>query len=93
MGPDDYVLIDENQGRGTAFRWNKANEIRRKKLCVRDKILEYMRFNVCKQITGEELRYVANNKSEWARRVRELRTKIRGQQNLFKYNIHVAVIL
>lgn len=75
MGPDDYVLIDDNQDRDAAFRWNKANEIRRKKAGVRDKILEYMRFNVGKQITGEELRYVANNKSEWARRVRELRTE------------------
>lgn len=75
MGPDDYVLLNENQDRDAAFRWNKANEIRRKKSGVRDKILEYMRLNVGKQITGEELRYVANNKSEWARRVRELRTE------------------
>jgi hypothetical protein len=75
MRPDDYILLDENQDRDAAFRWNKANEIRRKKLGVRDKILEYMRLNVGKQITGEELRYVANNKSEWARRVRELRTE------------------
>jgi hypothetical protein len=75
MVPDDYILLDDNQDRDAAFRWNKANEIRRKKLSVRDKILEYMRLNVGEQITGEELRYVANNKSEWARRVRELRTE------------------
>lgn len=75
MAPDDYILLDDNQDRDAAFRWNKANEIRRKKLGVRDKILEYMRLNIGKQITGEELRYVANNKSEWARRVRELRTE------------------
>lgn len=75
MGPDDYVLINEKQDRDAAFRWNKANEIRRKKSSVRDKILEYLRLNVGQQITGEELRYVANNKSEWARRVRELRTE------------------
>ena len=76
MVQDDYVLLDDNQDRDAAFRWNKANEIRRKKFAVRDKILEYMRLNVGKQITGEELRYVANNKSEWARRVRELRTEL-----------------
>jgi hypothetical protein len=75
MGPDDYVLIDERQDRDASFRWNKANEIRRMQIGVRDKILEYMRMNVGKEITGEELRYVANNKSEWARRVRELRTE------------------
>jgi len=75
MGPDDYMLLDNKQDRDAAHRWNKANEIRRKKISVQDKILEYFRFNVGKQITGEELRYVANNKSEWARRVRELRTE------------------
>jgi hypothetical protein len=75
MGTDDYILLDVNHDRDAAFRWNKANEIRRKNLGVRDKILEYMRFNVGEKITGEELRYVANNKSEWARRVRELRTE------------------
>ena len=75
MGPDDYILLDDKQDRVAAFRWNKANEIRRKKIGVRDKILEYMRLNVGEKITGEELRYVANNKSEWARRIRELRTE------------------
>jgi hypothetical protein len=75
MGPDDYILVDEQQDRDAAFRWNLANEVRRKKLSVRDKILEYMRRNVGQAISGEELRYVANNKSEWARRVRELRTE------------------
>lgn len=75
MGPDDYILTDGRQDRDAAYRWNKANEIRRKKLSVRDKIIEYLRLNVGKQVTGEELRYVANDKSEWARRVRELRTE------------------
>lgn len=75
MLPDDYILLEDNQDRDAAFRWNKANEIKRKKVGVREKILEYMRYNVGEKITGEELRYVANNKSEWARRVRELRTE------------------
>jgi hypothetical protein len=34
-----------------------------------------MRTNVGKFVTGEELRYVAKDKTEWARRVRELRTE------------------
>jgi hypothetical protein len=75
MGPSDYVLFDENQDRDAAFRWNKANEIRKKKIAVRDKILEFLRANVGKPVTGEELRYVASDKTEWARRVRELRTE------------------
>lgn len=75
MGPDDYILIDPVQDRDAAFRWNIANQIRRKRLSVRDKILEFLRSNVGKPVTGEELRYVANNRTEWARRVRELRTE------------------
>jgi len=72
---DDYILLAENQDRDAAFRWNTANQIRKKSLSVREKILEFLKANVGKQVTGEELRYVANDKSEWARRVRELRTE------------------
>jgi len=75
MKPDDYVLIDTNQDRDAAHRWNIANEIRRKKLSVRDKIIQFFQSNVGKPISGEEIRYVANQKTEWARRVRELRTE------------------
>lgn len=42
---------------------------------VKSKILKYLTENVGKPVTGEELRYVANNKKEWARRTRELRTE------------------
>jgi hypothetical protein len=75
LGTDDYILLSRNQDRDAAHRWHVANEIRKKKTGVRSKILEYMRRNVGKPITGEELRYIANDKSEWARRVRELRTQ------------------
>lgn len=75
MKPEDYILIDINQDRDAAHRWNLANVIRHKKLPAKNKILEYLRANVAKPITGEELRYVANNVTEWARRVRELRSE------------------
>lgn len=75
MGPDDYVMVGTDQDREAAHRWNIANEIRRQKTSVRDKILEYLKRNVGQAVMGEELRYVANNKTEWARRVRELRTE------------------
>lgn len=63
------------QDRDAAHRWFLANEIRKENLAVRDKILKYFLKNVGKQISGEELRYVAKDRSEWARRVRELRTE------------------
>ena len=52
-----------------------ANYIRKEKTGVRKKLLRFFRKNVGYAVTGEELRYVANNKTEWARRVRELRTE------------------
>lgn len=75
MKPSQYVLLDRNPDRDAAHRWHVANSIRKMKISVRDKILAYLRENVGHGVTGEELRYVANDKTEWARRVRELRTE------------------
>ncbi|WP_248914538.1 HNH endonuclease [Pseudomonas moorei] len=72
---DDYLLLDENQDRDAAFRWNNANTIRKLPLSVKDKLLKFLQKNVGRSVTGEELRYVAGNSTEWARRVRELRTE------------------
>jgi hypothetical protein len=74
MGPNDYMLIDIEQDRDSAYRWNIANEIRKTKTSMKDKLLEFLRRNVSKPVTGEELRYVAQG-TEWARRIRELRTE------------------
>ena len=73
--PDQYVLMRGEQDRRAAHRWNVLNEVRRKKTSVTDKITEYFRKNVGEEITGEELKYLAKDKKEWARRVRELRTE------------------
>lgn len=73
--PDQYVLMRAEQDREAAHRWNVLNEIRKKKVSVTDKIIDYFRKNVGHEITGEELKYLAKDKKEWARRVRELRTE------------------
>jgi HNH endonuclease len=73
--PDQYVLMNVEQDRQAAHRWNVLNEVRRRSTSVTDKIIEYFRKNVGEQITGEELKYLAKDKKEWARRVRELRTE------------------
>ncbi|MCH8493936.1 MAG: HNH endonuclease [Idiomarina sp.] len=75
LKPDTYMLLEDVQDREAAFRWNTANDIRKRKISVKDKLLTYFKANVGKHITGEELQYLANDKSEWARRVRELRTE------------------
>ena len=75
LKPDQYVLVREEQDRDAAHRWNVLNTIRKKKGGVKEKILEYLRVNVGHPVSGEELRYIANNKKEWSRRARELRTE------------------
>lgn len=75
MRPDQYVLVSVDQDREAAFRWNVLNEIRKRKVSVKDKLIEYLRRNVGKPILGEELRYLAGDRQEWPRRVRELRTE------------------
>ncbi|MFI5294390.1 MAG: HNH endonuclease [Thermodesulfovibrionales bacterium] len=75
LKPEEYILLDEEQDREAALRWRIANDIRKKKISVQKKIEEFLLANVGRPFTGEELRYVANNKTEWARRVRELRTE------------------
>lgn len=76
MAPNEYMLMNTEPDRDAAYRWNIANSIRKEKhIGVRDKLLKFLRANAGKPVTGEELRYVANDKSEWARRVRELRTE------------------
>jgi len=75
MKPSQYMLLHAEQDRDAAHRWNFANTIRKQKGSVRDKILAFLRANVGQKVTNEELRYVAGDKTEWARRVRELRTE------------------
>lgn len=75
MGPDQYMLQEDRQDPDAAKRWRTANRIRKSNSGVRDKLLRYLRENVGHRVTSEELRYVANGKSEWARRTRELRTE------------------
>jgi hypothetical protein len=73
--PDQYVLMRTREDRTAAHRWIVSNEVRKKNISVKDKIIEYLRKNVGEETTGEELRYLAKDKKEWARRVRQLRTE------------------
>lgn len=74
MKPDQYILLDANPDPDAAEKWQLANSIRKGPGSIRDKILKYLRANVGRPVDKEELRYVAQG-SEWARRVRELRTE------------------
>ena len=74
MSADDYILIGE-QDRDAAHRWNLGNDIRKSGGAAQDRLLAYLRANVERPVTGEELRYVANGVHDWPRRTRELRTE------------------
>lgn len=75
LRPDQYILMNDTQDREAALRWNQLNTIRKKPGGVKAKLLEYLLLNVGHVVTGEELRYLAKDNKEWARRSRELRTE------------------
>ncbi len=75
MKPNEYILLSAVEDRDAAHRWYVANAIRKESGSVRSKILKFLRANVGRGVTNEEIRYVAGDKTEWARRVRELRTE------------------
>jgi len=75
LRPEEYVLLSTTQDREAALRWKVANDIRKKPHGVKQRILEFLRWNAGRPVTGDELRYVARDRTEWARRVRELRTE------------------
>lgn len=74
LKPDEYMLVSDQQDTDAARRWSIAKKIRNDDSSVLNKILKYLQANVGKPVSGEELRYLAKDKNEWARRVRELRT-------------------
>lgn len=75
ISPDEYVLVEEEPDRDAAHRWIILNRIRKEPTSVQDKLLKFFQANVGQRVTGEELRYLAKDAKEWARRVRELRTE------------------
>lgn len=76
MKVTEYMLKAAEPDEEAAKRWKIANGIRKVEGSVQDKVLQYLRANVGKHVTSDELRYVAKDKTEWARRSRELRTQL-----------------
>lgn len=73
---DQYLLLRAEPDASAAERWAIANSIRRTPgLSARERILRFLKANVNRVVTSEELAYAAGDVSEWARRTRELRTE------------------
>lgn len=75
LSPDQYVLISAIPDQQAAQRWHVANRIRRMAAGSQQRALAFLRENVGKVVTTEELAYVCREAKEFARRVRELRTE------------------
>jgi hypothetical protein len=71
---EQYLLIRPEPDLEAAHRWIIANRIRNEKGSAQDRILKYLKANVGKIVTTEELKYVADI-NDFQRRVRELRTE------------------
>lgn len=75
LKPDQYMLVSTVPDADAARRWHIANRIRRSGEGSRSRVLAYLRENVDRVVTTEELAYVAKDAKEFARRARELRTE------------------
>lgn len=77
LKPTQYILIKSEPDLEAAQRWHIANRIRKREdlTSAKTRILEYLKANVGKVVTSEELFYVAKDKN-WARRSREIRTEM-----------------
>lgn len=73
--PDQYVLVSRVADSDAARRWVIANRIRRSRAGSKDRVLHFLKENVGRIVTTEDLAYVAKGAKEFARRVRELRTE------------------
>jgi HNH endonuclease len=75
MRPDQYILMRTDRDEDAAERWAVLNRIRKQPGGVKNKLLEYLRHYAGRAVSGEDLRYLAKDRKEWARRSRELRTE------------------
>lgn len=74
LRPNQYVLLRADPDRGAAHRWHIANDMRKQTGGAKARILAFLTANAGEVVTSAELQYVAKT-SEFARRVRELRTE------------------
>jgi hypothetical protein len=75
LRPDQYLLTSAELDLDASRRWLVANRIRKQGGGSKAKILAFLKENVGKVVTTEELAYVSQNKTEFGRRTRELRTE------------------
>lgn len=74
LRPDQYILEGVESDADAAEKWKIANRIRRQAGSGRDRVIAFLKENMGRSVTGEQLAYVAKVR-EAGRRTRELRTE------------------
>lgn len=75
MPEESYILLQDHRDEHSSKSWKTLNAISKENLSIKDKIIKFLKANVGHPVSGEQLRYLAKGKTEWARRTRELRTE------------------
>jgi hypothetical protein len=75
LKPDQYLLTSVEVDADLARRWRIANGIRRTPVSVKERILAFLKANVTKVVTTEELAYVSKDRREFGKATRDLRTE------------------
>lgn len=75
LGEEQYLLLRPEPAEDAAARWQTMKTIRNRPVSVQQRILELFQAYLGQILTSEDLAYVAKDKTEWGRRVRELRTE------------------
>ncbi|WP_298867319.1 hypothetical protein [uncultured Gimesia sp.] len=72
---DQFLLTSKERDEDAARRWVIANRILKSGGRAKTRLLDFFKENLNRVVTTDELFYVAKGKKEFARRLRELRTK------------------
>ncbi len=75
LKPDQYMLPTGVVDTDMARRWHIANRIRKSAVSVSDRLLAFLKENVNRVVTTEELAYVAKNRQAFGKKTRELRSE------------------
>ncbi|MGB3548537.1 MAG: HNH endonuclease signature motif containing protein [Saprospiraceae bacterium] len=74
LTPASYLMLENKQDEKAAYRYNVIKDIKKREKSGKKRLLEFFKEFVNIPLNGEELADLAG-KTEWARRVRELRTE------------------
>jgi hypothetical protein len=85
LKPGQYVLATVDVDQDASRRWHVASRIRHRAVSPKSRLLKYLKENVGKVVTTEELAYVSRDKCGFGKKTQELRTE-QGYAIATRYN-------